>query len=133
MNLVIPRAAEHKAAAAEFSHFITSAEAQAEFSKSASVLSSAVTAEQDNKTAKESIITETAARRSLEKEAQKILKEQLPRNQDLTLIHPEADRLIKIMDEQFARAFAGKISAKEALNIMEEKWNQILAEESSND
>jgi multiple sugar transport system substrate-binding protein/putative chitobiose transport system substrate-binding protein len=57
----------------------------------------------------------------------------LSRNQDLTLIHPEADRLLKIMDEQFARAFLGKISAREALNFMEVKWNQILAEEKNND
>lgn len=133
MNLVIPRAASYKKEAAEFAHFITSAKAQAEFSNQASVLSSAITAEEDKIIEEESIITETADRSSLENEAQKILRQQLSRNQDLTLIHPEAERLIKIMDEQFARAFAGKISAKEALNIMEEKWNLILKEESSND
>lgn len=126
MNLVIPRAASYKAEAAEFAHFITSAESQAEFSAQASVLPSAIISEQGSNGKKEEIITEITRQRSLEQEAQKILRKQLSRNQDLTLIHPEADRLIKILDEQFARAFAGKISAREALNIMEEKWNQIL-------
>lgn len=133
MNLVIPQAAAHKAEAAAFAHFITSAESQAEFSSQASVLPSAIISAQESNVQKEEIITEVADERSLEQEAQKILRKQLSRNQDLTLIHPEADRLLKIMDEQFARAFLGKISAGEALNIMEEKWNQILTEENSND
>ena len=132
MNLVIPQAASHKVEAAEFAHFITSTAAQAEFSAEASVLSSAIIREEEQKTQKE-IVTEAAGHSSLEAEAQKILREQLSRNQDLTLIHPEAEKLIKIMDEQFARAFSAKISAREALNIMEAKWNQILAEEQSND
>jgi len=133
MNLVIPKGASHKKEAAEFAHFITSAEAQAEFSERASVLPSAVISEKKTNIKKKEIITETAPKKKLETEAQKILQEQLPRNKDLTLIHPQADRLIRVMDEQFARAFAGKISAREALNIMEEKWNQILAEEKNND
>jgi len=133
MNLVIPQAASYKDEAAEFAHFITSPAAQAEFSIEASVLSSAIITEMDNKTQKENIIRETTGLNSLEAGAQKILREQLSRNQDLTLIHPEADKLLKIMDEQFARAFLGKISAKEALNIMEAKWNQILTEEKNND
>jgi multiple sugar transport system substrate-binding protein/putative chitobiose transport system substrate-binding protein len=133
MNLVIPKGASYKNEAAEFAHFITSAEAQAEFSEKASVLSSAVISEQENNIEKEEIITGTVSRKALEAEAQKILQAQLSRNKDLTLIHPQADRLIRVMDEQFARAFAGKISARDALNIMEEKWNQILAEEKNND
>ncbi|TDO71331.1 carbohydrate ABC transporter substrate-binding protein (CUT1 family) [Halanaerobium saccharolyticum] len=133
MNLVIPKGASHKRKAAEFAHFITSAEAQAEFSERASVLSSAVISEKENNIEKEEIITETDQGVALETEAQKILQAQLPRNKDLTLIHPQADRLIRVMHEQFARAFAGKISAREALNIMEEKWNQILAEEINNE
>ncbi|RAK09420.1 carbohydrate ABC transporter substrate-binding protein (CUT1 family) [Halanaerobium saccharolyticum] len=133
MNLVIPKGASHKTEAAEFAHFITSAEAQAEFSDRASVLPSAVISEKENNIEKKDIITKTDQTKSLETEAQKILRSQLSRNKDLTLIHPQADRLIRVMDEQFARAFAGKISASEALNIMEEKWNQILAEEINND
>lgn len=133
MNLVIPEGASHKGEAAEFAYFITSAEAQTEFSEKASVLSSAVIFEEENKIEKEEIITGTDQAEALETEAQKILQAQLPRNKDLTLIHPQADRLIRVMNEQFARAFAGKISAREALNIMEEKWNQILAEERNND
>ncbi len=131
MNLVIPKAASHKKEAAEFAHFITSAAAQAEFSRLASVLPSAVIEEAEVN--QNNLLTETADNRSLESEAQQILRKQLSRNQDLTLIHPEADRLIKVMEEQFARAFLGKISAAEALNIMETKWNQILAEENNND
>ena len=131
MNLVIPKAASYKKEAAEFANFITSAAAQAEFSRLASVLPSAVIEEAEVNP--NNLITETADNRSLEAEAQQILRKQLPRNQDLTLIHPEADSLIKVMEEQFARAFLGKISAEEALNIMESKWNQILAEENNND
>ena len=133
MNLVIPKGSSNPEAAAEFANFISSAESQAEFSQLASVLPSAVNSNHSRNVKKKEIITETEDLKSLETEAQKILRAQLSRNQDLTLIHPDADRLIKIMDEQFARAFLGKISAREALNIMEAKWNQILSEEKNND
>jgi multiple sugar transport system substrate-binding protein/putative chitobiose transport system substrate-binding protein len=80
---------------------------------------------------KKGITTETTARKSLKNEAQKILREQLSKSKDLTLIHPQADKLIKILDEQFAKAFANKISAKKALDNMEREWNQILDEENN--
>lgn len=131
MNLVIPQGAENKKEGAEFAHFITSADSQKEFVKKTSVLSSAVDTNQD--TVKKEIITETSEIKSLTDEAQKILKKQLTRNQDLTLIHPQADKLTRIMEEEFARAFANKITAKKALNNMEEKWNQLLQEEKNND
>ena len=127
MNLVIPKGADHKSEAADFAHFITSAEAQQEFSQLASVLPSAVI-EESAEFETEEIILRKKAEESLSSSAQKILRKQLPRYQDLTLVHPRADQLIKIMEEQFAKAFAGKITAEAALNIMEEKWNQILAE-----
>lgn len=127
MNLVIPAGAAHKREAAEFANFITSADSQAEFSQLASVLPSAVIEDSDDFETEE-IILKTKADESLSSSAQKILRKQLPRYQDLTLVHQDADQLIKIMEEQFARAFAGKITAEDALNIMEEKWNQILAE-----
>jgi multiple sugar transport system substrate-binding protein/putative chitobiose transport system substrate-binding protein len=133
MNLVIPKAASYKEDAAEFAYFITSPAAQAEFSSQASVLPSAVISVQDKNIDQNSLNKEKIEVISLEAEAQQILRKQLPRNQDLTLIHPAADRLIKVMEEQFARAFLGKISAAEALNIMEAKWNQILAEEQNNE
>ncbi|MFW5961649.1 MAG: ABC transporter substrate-binding protein [bacterium] len=133
MNLVIPKGSSNPAEAAEFAHFMSSASAQAEFSEQAAVLPSAVKSNQSENVDKEEIITETEDVKSLEAESQKILREQLSRNQDLTLIHPQADRLSKVMEEEFARAFANKISAKEALNNMEEKWNQILSEEKNND
>ncbi|MFP4372542.1 MAG: ABC transporter substrate-binding protein [Halanaerobium sp.] len=133
MNLVIPKGSSNREEAAKFAHFISSAESQTEFSEQASVLPSAVNSNQSKNVKKEEIITETEDSKSLETEAQKILREQLSRNQDLTLIHPQADRLVKIMEEEFARAFANKISAKKALNNMEEKWNQILSEEKNND
>ena len=133
MNLVIPKGADYKSEAAGFAHFITSAQSQAEFSKEASVLPSAIISNKEKDIEKKKIITNTAGIESLKSEAQKILQEQLSRNQDLTLIHPQANRLIKVLNEQFARAFAGKITAREALNNMEEKWNQILKEENNND
>lgn len=133
MNLVIPAAADNKEEAAEFAHFITSPESQQEFSQLAAVLPSAVSnlnEEDENnelQNEKRKIIVETEVSASLEEQAREILMEQLPKNQDLTLIHPEASKLLKIMDEQFARAFASKISAAEALKQMESGWNEILS------
>ena len=133
MNLVIPEKADHIVEAASFANFITSAESQLEFSQRASVLSSAIIKKYENNVENRDIISENNELTSLENEAQFILKQQLANNQDLTLLHPEADSLIKIMDEQFARAFANKITAREALNIMEAKWNQLLVEENDNE
>ncbi|RCW52555.1 MULTISPECIES: ABC transporter substrate-binding protein [Halanaerobium] len=132
MNLVIPKASENKIEAAKFAQFITSLKSQLKFSTQASVLPSAVIPEEDLELLQEKI-RDKAGDISLENEAQIILRKQLFRNQDLTLMHPDAAELLKVMNEQFARAFAGKISAREALNIMETKWNQILTEENLND
>jgi len=132
MNLVIPKASENKIEAAKFAQFITSLKSQLKFSTQASVLPSAVIPEEDLELLQEKI-RDKAGDISLENKAQIILRKQLFRNQDLTLMHPDAAELLKVMNEQFARAFAGKISAREALNIMETKWNQILTEENLND
>lgn len=133
MNLVIPKNADHKELAAEFAHHITSAKSQAEFAERTSILSSAVDLLEKGENETEEIIIKKDADQPLNKAAQKILREQITRNQDLTLVHPQAGTLLKIMDQEFARAFAGKISAKEALNKMEQKWNQVLKEEKKND
>jgi multiple sugar transport system substrate-binding protein/putative chitobiose transport system substrate-binding protein len=131
MNLVIPKGADYKKEAAEFAYLITSAKSQYEFSQRTSILSSALNQEEYFELEKKGITTETTARKSLKNEAQKILREQLSKSKDLTLIHPQADKLIKILDEQFAKAFANKISAKKALDNMEREWNQILDEENN--
>lgn len=133
MNLVIPKGADYKKEAAEFAYLITSAESQHEFSQRSSILSSALNQEADFELKEEEIITETTSGISLENEAQKILRKQLSKNKDLTLMHPQADKLIRIMDEQFARAFVNKISAAEALANMEKEWNQILNKENNNE
>ncbi len=133
MNLVIPKGADYKKEATEFAYLISSAKSQHEFSQRSSVLSSALNLEEDLELEKEELIVETNAEKSLENEAQKILRKQLFKSKDLTLIHPQADKLIKIMDEQFARAFANKITAQEALNNMEREWNQILNEENNDE
>lgn len=135
MNLVIPQEAAHKEAAAEFAALITSAESQREFSQLSSILSSAVDSRDQSKLKleKESIITEIDSKSSLKNQAQKILTKQLSKSKDLTLIHPKSDKLIKVLDEEFARAFANKITAQEALNNMERKWNQILNEENNDE
>jgi len=133
MNLVIPKGADYKKEAAEFAYLITSAESQHEFSQRSSILSSALNLEENLELEKEEIIIETTAGKSLKNEAQKILRKQLSKNKDLTLIHPQADKLIKVMDEQFARAFANKITAQEALDNMEKEWNQILNEENNDE
>lgn len=121
MNLVIPKAADNKKIAADFAHFITSAKAQKEFSTISSVYSSAIlkTAKSESENMDKKFL--------LSKKADQIVNKDMNRYQDLTLMHPKSAELLKIMEEQFARAFHGKITAKEALNIMEEKWNQILA------
>ncbi|PUU90974.1 MAG: multiple sugar transport system substrate-binding protein [Halanaerobium sp.] len=79
------------------------------------------------------ITTKIDSKKALKTEAQKILREQLPKSKDLTLIHPKADKLIKVLDEEFAKAFANKITAEEALTNMEKEWNQILNEENNNE
>lgn len=127
MNLVIPEGADNKESAADFAHFITSAKSQEEFSQRAAVLSSAII-KREGKSKEQKDLIDGSEVDSLEAAAVKILEQQLPQNKDLTLIHPQSGRLLKIMEEQFQRAFLGKITAEEALNIMEEKWNQILAE-----
>jgi multiple sugar transport system substrate-binding protein/putative chitobiose transport system substrate-binding protein len=131
MNLVIPKGADYKKEAAEFASLITSAASQREFSQRTSILSSAVDYNEELK--KEDIITKINSEKYLKTEAQKILRKQLSKSKDLTLIHPQAAKLIKILDKEFAKAFAGKITAEEALTNMENEWNQILNEENNNE
>jgi len=133
MNLVIPKGADHKKEAAEFAALITSPASQREFSQRTSVLSSALDNREAEDIEKEEIITTFDSKTSLKKEAKKILREQLSKSKDLTLIHPKADKLIKVLDEEFAKAFANKITAEEALTNMEKEWNQILNEENNNE
>lgn len=125
MNLVIPKKANNKEKAADFAHFISSSDSQFEFSQLSSVLPSAVVSEEKIASITEKNYSDKS-QLSFTKKADKILYSKLNRYQDLTFVHSQSDRLIKIMEEQFRRAFAGKITAAEALNIMEEKWNQIL-------
>lgn len=129
MNLVIPKGVTDKKIAAKFAKYITSFKSQAEFVEKTSVLSSAVDLSKTTKNKLEKI----NFKQSLNKKAQNILAKQLQRNQDLTIIDPQADELLKIMEAEFARAFSGKISAEKALNNMERKWNQILKEDQNND
>ncbi|PTX17567.1 ABC transporter substrate-binding protein [Halanaerobium congolense] len=133
MNLVIPKAADYKKEAAEFAALITSPASQREFSQQTSILSSAVDDRTELEIEKEKITTKIDSKKALKTEAQKILREQLPKSKDLTLIHPKADKLIKVLDEAFAEAFANKITAEEALTNMEKEWNQILNEENNNE
>lgn len=128
MNLVIPQGAANKKMAAKFANFISSPQAQADFSSLSAVLSSAVIPE-DSKLREKSLTADFKKDQGLKKEAKKILYQQINRYQDLTLIYPEADELLKVMEEQFARAFLGKITAQQALNIMEAEWNDILQAE----
>lgn len=133
MNLVIPKGADYKKEAAEFAYLITSAESQQQFSQRTSVLSSALPKEEKLRAEADNNGLSSVQSLSLRNQAQKILKMQLAKSKDLTLIHPQADQLIKILDQEFARAFANKISAEEALNNMEKAWNQILNEENNNE
>lgn len=130
MNLVLPKNNPHPKEALRFAAFISSHKSQSEFSQIAPVLASTKFANLDSELKK---INPANEQISLTKKVQVILKKQLPRNQDLTLVHPKSDELLKVMETEFSRAFANKISAKEALNQMEKKWNKILAEETLDD
>lgn len=130
MNLVLPKKSLNQKEALKFASFISSAKSQAEFSKIAPVLASTIFANSSSSLNQKKLKAEPE---SLTEKSQNILKKQLKRNKDLTLIHPQSDKLLKVMEIEFERAFANKISAKEALNRMEEKWNQILTEETLND
>ena len=137
MNLVIPKSADLKKEAADFAAFISSAEAQLEFARISGVLPSAdiekaglydteiIKIEEYNN------IDDSNSDNKLlpSKEAELILYEQLAKSRDFTLIQKNSAQLIKVMEEQFARAFAGKISAEEALKFMEVGCRKILEEE----
>ncbi|MGM0549002.1 MAG: ABC transporter substrate-binding protein [Bacillota bacterium] len=133
MNLVLPKNNPHPKEALKFATFISSHKSQSEFSRIAPVLASTKSTDLDSNLKQEKLLDTANNQISLTKKVQIILKKQLSRNQDLTLIHPKADKLLKVMETEFSRAFANKISAKEALNQMEKKWNKILAEETLND
>ncbi|MFW6280590.1 MAG: ABC transporter substrate-binding protein, partial [Halanaerobium sp.] len=66
---------------------------------------------------------------SLTENARQILMINLEKTTDLTPLEKNANEIIKVMDQQFARAFAGKISAEEALELMEIGCRKILNEE----
>lgn len=133
MNLVLPKNNPHPKEALKFAAFISSHKSQSEFSRIAPVLASTKSTDLDSNLKQEKLLDTANNQISLSKKVQVILKKQLSRNQDLTLIHPKADKLLKVMETEFSRAFANKISAKEALNQMEKKWNKILAEETLDD
>lgn len=136
MNLVIPKSADLKKETADFAAFISSAEAQLEFARISGVLPSAdiekaglynteIIQREDYNNNNHSN-SETKLLPS--KEAELILYKQLAKSRDFTLIQQNSAQLIKVMEEQFARAFAGKISAEEALNLMEKGCREILNE-----
>ncbi|MCC3144132.1 extracellular solute-binding protein [Halanaerobium sp. Z-7514] len=123
MNLVIPKTAENKAEAAEFAAFITGAEAQREFSKITGLLPSAKNAVntdfflENNSEAEEISLTD---------QARYLLAKELENMADMTLLIENSSALTRAMNEQFARAFADKITAQEAVDIMEQRFNEIL-------
>ncbi|MFW6269046.1 MAG: ABC transporter substrate-binding protein [Bacillota bacterium] len=118
MNLAIPSSSKNPEEAAAFAHFITGEEAQLLFAERASVLPSVKAAVEV-----ESIYNN---KDELVKKAGQISISQLEKAVDMTLTVPESDLLLKVMDEQFARAFAGKITSEDAVKIMDEKWREIL-------
>jgi multiple sugar transport system substrate-binding protein/putative chitobiose transport system substrate-binding protein len=121
MNLVIPKTAKNKKEAASFAVFITSAHLQTEFSQLTGVLPSTRESLTEG-----FLAAEIETNDSLKLQAQKLIADQLIYASDLTLLHPQAEQLTKILTEEFSRAFAGKISARQALNNMEKGWNNIL-------
>jgi len=137
MNLIIPKNADFKEEAADFASFISSAEAQLEFARISGVLPSADIEKaglydtdifQGEDYNNINNLKNTAKLLPSEK-AELILYEQLSNSRDFTLIQQNSAQLIKVMEEQFARAFAGKISAEEALYFMEEGCRKILSNE----
>jgi multiple sugar transport system substrate-binding protein/putative chitobiose transport system substrate-binding protein len=130
MNLVIPKDAEFKEEAAEFAAYITNSESQLEFSELTGVLPSAKIEKNDLSNRDKDFLNEyNNAHTSLTENARQILMMSLEKTTDLTLLEKDANEIIKVMDQQFARAFAGKISAEEALELMEIGCRRILNEE----
>ena len=124
MNLVIPRAAKNKSEAAEFAAFITGAEAQQEFSKLTGLLPSAKGAINDKFFAENSELENKKL--SLNDQARYLLAKELEKMTDMTLIVENSSALTRAMNEQFARAFADKITAQEAVKLMEQRFIEIL-------
>lgn len=130
MNLVIPKNAEFKEEAAEFAAYITNSESQLEFSELTGVLPSAKTGKNDFSNRDKDILNDyNNTHISLTENARQILMINLEKTTDLTPLEKNANEIIKVMDQQFARAFAGKISAEEALELMEIGCRKILNEE----
>jgi multiple sugar transport system substrate-binding protein/putative chitobiose transport system substrate-binding protein len=136
MNLVIPRGAEFKKETAEFAAFITNSKSQLEFSGLTGVLPSAKIDTDSLDTIDRTILNEynkinytSSDNNSLTENARQILMMNLDKTTDLTLLEQKSNDIIKLMDQQFARAFAGKISAEEALELMEIGCIKILNEE----
>jgi multiple sugar transport system substrate-binding protein/putative chitobiose transport system substrate-binding protein len=136
MNLVIPRDAEFKKETAEFAAFITNSKSQLEFSGLTGVLPSAKINTDSLDTIDRTTLNEynkinytSSNNNSLTENARQILMMNLDKTTDLTLLEQKSNDIIKLMDQQFARAFAGKISAEEALELMEIGCIKILNEE----
>lgn len=136
MNFVIPKDAEFKKETAEFAAFITNSESQLEFSELTGVLPSAKIETGSLDITEKAFSNEynknnytSSDNTSLTENARQILMMNLDKTTDLTMLKQKSNEIIKVMDQQFARAFAGKISAEEALELMEIGCRKILNEE----
>ncbi|MFW5985843.1 MAG: ABC transporter substrate-binding protein [Halanaerobiales bacterium] len=118
MNMVVPASSGHREVAVDFAHFITGDYAQLLFAKAANVLPSVTSAIKDDyfRIDKGELIDR----------ARQISVKQLENAIDMTLAVPDADLLIKGIDEEFGRAFYGKISPETAVGNMERRWKEIL-------
>lgn len=118
MNLVVPASSEYPEEATDFAHFMTGDYAQLIFAKEANVLPSVKAAMDDSYFNKDD--------GELIDKARQISVKQLENAVDMTLTIPSADLLIRAIDEEFARAFNGKISSDNALKNIELRWKEIL-------
>ena len=118
MNLVVPASSGYPVEAADFAEFMTGNYAQVLFAKEANVLPSVKAAMGDNYFNRND--------GELVDKARQISVEQLNNAVDMTLPVSDADLLIKAIDEEFARAFYGKITPEDALKNMKQRWMDIL-------
>ena len=119
MNVVIPKTSKNPQEAADFAYFITGDYAQLEFSKIVNILPSAIKAAQDD--------FFTAGDNTPEGIARRISAEQLQWARDMTITAKNSSKLIKAIDEEFEKAYYGKITAEEAVANMAGRWEEILS------
>lgn len=122
MNLVVPKQSEHQEAAVQFSIFITNGENQVAFDKIVPILPSIETALDDP------FFNELPENPTPIDKARLVSANQLKDSEVLIPPMPNYEELKTAMNEALSAAMLGELSAQEAVEQAETKWNAVLAE-----